>query len=177
MSIESKPPFLFVDEPTTGLDSESALVVMKCLRRLSMNGMTVMVSIHAPSSDILNLFDQLYILAKGGVCIYSGHPEQLRPHLLRVTGIQLNEDDSPIQEYLRIASNNIDDDEQVRKLTRQSMNNDHQRIMIAQLEDGGESRNSFKSISSGIPNYSKKFLFSDLFIQFRRLLHLSFIAD
>ena len=104
MSIESKPPFLFVDEPTTGLDSESALVVMKCLQRLSkQNGITVIVSIHAPSSDILNMFDQLYIIAKGGVCIYSDHPDRLRPHLNRITGIALNEDESPIQEYLRIA--------------------------------------------------------------------------
>ncbi|KAH9512080.1 ABC protein, sub ABCG [Dermatophagoides farinae] len=121
MSIESKPPFLFIDEPTTGLDSESALVVMKCLQRLSeQNGITVIVSIHAPSSDILNMFDQLYIIAKGGVCIYSDHPDRLRPHLNQITGISLNEEDSPIQEYLRIASNGIDD-EQVRKLTQESV--------------------------------------------------------
>ncbi|KAH7643185.1 hypothetical protein HUG17_9876 [Dermatophagoides farinae] len=176
MSIESKPPFLFVDEPTTGLDSESALVVMKCLQRLSkQNGITVIVSIHAPSSDILNMFDQLYIIAKGGVCIYSDQPDLLRPHLNRVTGIALNEDDSPIQEYLRIASNGINDD-QVRKLAQESVQKDHRRLTshINKL-DGNEC--PFESIPKGLPHYSRKFRFFDLWTQVKRLLCFTFIAD
>ncbi|KAH9512085.1 ABC protein, sub ABCG [Dermatophagoides farinae] len=176
MSIESKPPFLFVDEPTTGLDSESALVVMKCLQRLSkQNGITVIVSIHAPSSDILNMFDQLYIIAKGGVCIYSDHPDRLRPHLNRITGIALNEDESPIQEYLRIASNGIDD-EQVRKLTQESFQQ-HHRGLTSHINKLAENKCPFESIPKGIPHYSKKFRFFDLWIQFKRLLCLAFIAD
>ena len=63
MAIDRKPPFLFVDEPTTGLDSESALVVMQCLRRLTeRNPLTILVSIHAPSSDLLILFDQIFAI-------------------------------------------------------------------------------------------------------------------
>ena len=176
MSIESKPPFLFVDEPTTGLDSESALVVMKCLQRLSkQNGITVIVSIHAPSSDILNMFDQLYIIAKGGVCIYSDHPDRLRPHLNRITGIALNEDESPIQEYLRIASNGIDD-EQVRKLTQESFQQ-HHRGLTSHINKLAENKCPFESIPKGIPHYSRKFRFFDLWTQFKRLLCLTFIAD
>ncbi|KAH9501554.1 uncharacterized protein LOC142597725 [Dermatophagoides farinae] len=176
MSIESKPPFLFVDEPTTGLDSESALVVMKCLHRLSrQNGITVIVSIHAPSSDILNMFDQLYIIAKGGVCVYSDQPDRLRPHLNRITGIALNEDDSPIQEYLRIASNGIDD-EQVKKLTQESVQQDHRRL-TSHINKLNENECPFQSIPNGIPHYSKKFRFFDLWTQFKRLLCLTFIAD
>nr|XP_046917637.1 ABC transporter G family member 33-like [Dermatophagoides farinae] len=176
MSIESKPPFLFIDEPTTGLDSESALVVMKCLQRLSeQNGITVIVSIHAPSSDILNMFDQLYIIAKGGVCIYSDHPDRLRPHLNQITGISLNEEDSPIQEYLRIASNGIDD-EQVRKLTQESVQQSHLRL-TSHINKLAENECPFESIPKGIPHYSKKFRFFDLWTQFKRLLCLTFIAD
>ncbi|KAH7642958.1 hypothetical protein HUG17_9649 [Dermatophagoides farinae] len=176
MSIESKPPFLFVDEPTTGLDSESALVVMKCLQRLStQNGITVLVSIHAPSSDILDMFDQLYIIAKGGVCIYSDQPGGLRSHLNQITGIALNEDDSPIQEYLRIASNGIND-EQVRKLTQESVQQDHQRL-TAQFSKFEKEECPFAFIPKGIPHYSRKFRSSDLWTQFWRLLRLTFIAD
>ena len=172
MSIESKPPFLFVDEPTTGLDSESALVVMKCLRRLSMqNNITVMVSIHAPSSDILNLFDQLYIIAKGGICIYSDSPHLLKPHLNQITGITLKEDDSPIQEYLRIASNGASD-EQVRQLTKASVERDHQRMTYLIDEEC-----AFKSIPKGIPHHSRKFCFRDLWTQVKRLFYFTFIAD
>ncbi|KAH9506037.1 ABC protein, sub ABCG [Dermatophagoides farinae] len=176
MSIESKPPFLFIDEPTTGLDSESALVVMKCLQRLStQNGITVLVSIHAPSSDILDMFDQLYIIAKGGVCIYSDQPGGLRSHLNQITGIALNGDDSPIQEYLRIASNGIND-EQVRKLTQESVQQGHQRL-TAQFSKFEKEECPFASIPKGIPHYSRKFRSSDLWTQFRRLLRLTFIAD
>ncbi|KAH7642959.1 hypothetical protein HUG17_9650 [Dermatophagoides farinae] len=176
MSIESKPPFLFVDEPTTGLDSESALVVMKCLQRLStQNGITVLVSIHAPSSDILDMFDQLYIIAKGGVCIYSDQPGGLRSHLNQITGIALNEDDSPIQEYLRIASNGIND-EQVRKLTQESVQQDHQRL-TAHFSKFEKEECPFAFIPKGIPHYSRKFRSSDLWTQFWRLLRLTFIAD
>ena len=106
MSLESKPPFLFVDEPTTGLDSEAALLVMQCLRRLSLNNsLTIMVSIHAPSSEILMLFDHLYILAKGGVCIYSGEPNLMRSYLRQTLQLEMDDDRSPIEEFLRIASN------------------------------------------------------------------------
>ncbi|OTF75332.1 hypothetical protein BLA29_000466, partial [Euroglyphus maynei] len=173
MSIESKPPFLFVDEPTTGLDSESALVVMKCLRRLSMqNDITVIVSIHAPSSDILNMFDQLYIIAKGGVCIYSGQPDLLKSYLNRITGIKLNEDDSPIQEYLRIASNGISD-EQVRKLTMESVQQNHQQITC----NINKEECPFEFIPKGIPRHTKKFQMFDLWTQIKRIIRLTFIVD
>ncbi|OTF74825.1 ABC transporter sub-family G-like protein, partial [Euroglyphus maynei] len=106
MSIELTPPFLFVDEPTTGLDSEAALLVMQCLQRLSANNsLTIMASIHAPSSEILMLFDHVYILAKGGVCIYSGQPNLMRSYLRQTLQLEIDADRSPIEEYLRIASN------------------------------------------------------------------------
>ncbi|OTF83853.1 hypothetical protein BLA29_008023, partial [Euroglyphus maynei] len=106
MAYESKPPFLFVDEPTTGLDSEAALIVMECLRKLAdHNPITIIVSIHAPSSEILSLFDNLYILAKGGVCIFSGPPDDMSFRLECVQQHQIANDRSPIEEYLRIANN------------------------------------------------------------------------
>lgn len=112
MSLRHQPSFLFVDEPTTGLDSNSALVVMKCLRRLADNHrMSVTISIHTPNSDILHLFDKLYVLAKGGVCIYTGPPDMLRPILKERFGMDSSCDDHqedelekpPIEEYLKIA--------------------------------------------------------------------------
>ncbi|OTF83917.1 hypothetical protein BLA29_011986, partial [Euroglyphus maynei] len=112
MSLKHQPSFLFVDEPTTGLDSNSALVVMKCLRRLADNHrMSVTISIHTPNSDILHLFDKLYVLAKGGVCIYAGPPDMLRPILKERFDMDSGccddhqEDElekPPIEEYLKI---------------------------------------------------------------------------
>lgn len=106
MSIDSKPIFLFVDEPTTGLDSEAALLVIKCFQRLCIqNNLTIIASIHSPSSDILNMFDQLYIMAKGGVCIYSDHPSKLTFNLKQILDVEIDLEKPPIEEYLRIASN------------------------------------------------------------------------
>ena len=75
-----QPSFLFLDEPTTGLDSVSALEVVKCFRNLIVTtyqqqqsrSITIIASIHAPSHETISLFDQIYVLSKGGVCIYSG---------------------------------------------------------------------------------------------------------
>ncbi|OTF83402.1 hypothetical protein BLA29_013657, partial [Euroglyphus maynei] len=89
MSLKA-PTFLFVDEPTTGLDSHAALLMVRCLRKLAddpNNRLTILASIHSPNSEILEMFDKLYILAKGGVCIYSGLPTLLRQNLHENIGL------------------------------------------------------------------------------------------
>lgn len=62
------PRILFLDEPTSGLDSSSAREVMASIRRIAeAEGITVIATIHAPSIETLELFDQLMVLAKGKV--------------------------------------------------------------------------------------------------------------
>ena len=86
----STPSFLFLDEPTTGLDSAAALEVIRCLRHLATKyPITIVASIHVPSNEILQLFDQLYVLAKGGVCIYSGSPIFIKKEFFKLHGMQL----------------------------------------------------------------------------------------
>lgn len=86
------PNLLCLDEPTSGLDSHSAEVVMSTLKRVASNHpLTIVTSIHQPTTEILSQFDQLSILARGGVCIYNGTPSQLHislnqvPELLKST--------------------------------------------------------------------------------------------
>ncbi len=68
----SNPSVLFLDEPTTGLDSNSAYLLIKTLKQLSKRGnRTFILSIHQPRSDIFFLFDSLCILSKGKT-IYTG---------------------------------------------------------------------------------------------------------
>ncbi|KAI9354338.1 hypothetical protein DFJ73DRAFT_827456 [Zopfochytrium polystomum] len=66
-----RPAILFLDEPTTGLDTFTALSVIKTLKVLAATGRTVVVTIHQPSSDIYKCFDD-YILMADGRIMYMG---------------------------------------------------------------------------------------------------------
>eukprot|EP01134_Creolimax_fragrantissima_P007704 CFRG7704T1 len=65
------PRVLFLDEPTTGLDSATALEVMMVMRDITNRGRTTIATIHQPSSDVFNLFDKLCLLVAGHV-VYLG---------------------------------------------------------------------------------------------------------
>lgn len=58
---------IFLDEPTTGLDSNTAVTIMFLLRDLANNGRTVVSVIHQPSTEIFNKFDRLILLCKGNI--------------------------------------------------------------------------------------------------------------
>jgi ABC-type multidrug transport system ATPase subunit len=73
------PSLLFLDEPTTGLDSKSALDVAILLRMLADNGRTIIATLHCPSSEILKNFDQIICLCKGEI-VYDGPPTQIIDH-------------------------------------------------------------------------------------------------
>ena len=53
----TNPSIIFLDEPTTGLDSSTAYNVIHLLKQISENGRTVITTIHSPSCDIFNIFD------------------------------------------------------------------------------------------------------------------------
>jgi len=68
------PRVLFLDEPTTGLDSYQALNVMQKLQAMAQEGRTVVVSIHQPRSSIFSLFTGVYVLSQGSP-VYAGSAE------------------------------------------------------------------------------------------------------
>jgi ABC transport system ATP-binding/permease protein len=74
LELMREPVVLFIDEPTSGLSSFDSEKVMVLLRNQALSGKLVFSIIHQPSSDILKMFDKIWILDKGGYMIYDGDP-------------------------------------------------------------------------------------------------------
>jgi ABC-type multidrug transport system ATPase subunit len=74
LELMREPAILFVDEPTSGLSSHDSEKIMNLLKNLTLKGKLVFAIIHQPASDILKLFDRLWLLDKGGYLIYDGDP-------------------------------------------------------------------------------------------------------
>ena len=65
------PCVLVLDEPTSGLDSYTAFEVISAVKTLSTAGLTVLSTIHAPSTSIFHLFDRLMVILDGRM-VYAG---------------------------------------------------------------------------------------------------------
>ncbi|WP_345430136.1 ATP-binding cassette domain-containing protein [Actinoallomurus vinaceus] len=75
-SLVGRPPVLFLDEPTTGLDPVSRLNMWQILRRLVEDGTTVLLTTqHLEEAD--RLADSIAVLSEGRV-IASGTPAELK---------------------------------------------------------------------------------------------------
>ena len=57
---------------TAGLDARAAAIVMRTVRNTVDTGRTVVCTIHQPSIDIFESFDELLLLKRGGRVIYFG---------------------------------------------------------------------------------------------------------
>jgi len=71
VEIINLPDLIFLDEPTTGLDSSISYEVMAAVRNLANQNRTVICTIHQPSPITYFLFDKLLLMAEGRV-IYFG---------------------------------------------------------------------------------------------------------
>lgn len=74
------PQILFCDEPTTGLDSFSAMNVIKLLRRLANEGKMIICAIHQPTSGVFEKFDSVSLLVSGGKLAYHGEVSTVLDH-------------------------------------------------------------------------------------------------
>ncbi|XP_076898366.1 ABC transporter G family member 35-like [Bidens hawaiensis] len=72
VELVANPSIIFMDEPTSGLDARAAAIVMRTVRNTVDTGRTVVCTIHQPSIDIFESFDELLLLKRGGQVIYSG---------------------------------------------------------------------------------------------------------
>lgn len=106
MGIEmaAKPDILFLDEPTSGLDGQSAITIIQLLKKLSQSGRTILCTIHQPSATLMEGFDNLLLLAKGGKTVYEGplgeHCSTALEYFAKYGGKPCGPDENPAEYFL-----------------------------------------------------------------------------
>ncbi|CAI9281118.1 unnamed protein product [Lactuca saligna] len=92
VELVANPSIIFMDEPTSGLDARAAAIVMRAVRNTVDTGRTVVCTIHQPSIDIFESFDELLLLKRGGKIIYAGplgrRSQNVIDHFEEVDGVQ-----------------------------------------------------------------------------------------
>ncbi|KAG0492944.1 hypothetical protein HPP92_006342 [Vanilla planifolia] len=83
VELVANPSIIFMDEPTSGLDARAAAVVMRTVRNTVDTGRTVVCTIHQPSIDIFEAFDELFLMKRGGEEIYVGPLGRNSCHLIK----------------------------------------------------------------------------------------------
>jgi len=95
---------LFLDEPTTGLDANSSLQVMRALRKLADKcNVTVVVTIHQPREQVYEMLDTLVLLSSRGRLVFSGPRDAVAEHLER-QGLPIPPRCNPADYLLDVAS-------------------------------------------------------------------------
>jgi ABC-type multidrug transport system ATPase subunit len=76
VELVANPSIIFMDEPTSGLDARAAAIVMRTVRNTVDTGRTVVCTIHQPSIDIFEAFDEVSEISHRITSIYPLHSSQ-----------------------------------------------------------------------------------------------------
>eukprot|EP00762_Andalucia_godoyi_P004611 ANDGO_05193.mRNA.1 ABC transporter G family member 15 len=94
-------PLLFLDEPTTGLDSSSSLFVMELIINLAKKyGCTIVCTIHQPQFQLFELFDRLLLLSRGKM-VYMGKASE-GPRFFEECGVPVPQYTNPADHFLDV---------------------------------------------------------------------------
>jgi ABC-type multidrug transport system permease subunit len=104
MALIGNPKFVLLDEPTSGLDSFQALSVINTLKELTREGITIIISIHQPSSIIMNLIDNIILISEGQI-VYCG-PTDRASYYFGDIGFQMGNNFNPADFYLDLIALN-----------------------------------------------------------------------
>ncbi|CAJ1886898.1 unnamed protein product [Sphenostylis stenocarpa] len=108
VELVANPSIIFMDEPTSGLDARAAAIVMRTVRNTVDTGRTVVCTIHQPSIDIFEAFDELLLMKSGGQIIYAG-PLGHHSQKLAIAGVpKIKDGYNPATWMLQISSPSIE---------------------------------------------------------------------
>ncbi|XP_052198791.1 ABC transporter G family member 22-like isoform X1 [Diospyros lotus] len=101
------PSLLFLDEPTSSLDSTTALRTVEILQDIAEAGKTVITTIHQPSSRLFHKFDKLILLGKGSL-LYFGKASEAMVYFSSI-GCSPSISMNPAEFLIDLANGNIND--------------------------------------------------------------------
>ncbi|XP_024969108.1 ABC transporter G family member 35-like isoform X3 [Cynara cardunculus var. scolymus] len=109
VELVANPSIIFMDEPTSGLDARAAAIVMRAVRNTVDTGRTVVCTIHQPSIDIFESFDELLLMKRGGQVIYAGplgrNSQQIVDYFEEISGVpEIPEKYNPATWMLEVSS-------------------------------------------------------------------------
>ncbi|XP_077235852.1 pleiotropic drug resistance protein 2-like [Tasmannia lanceolata] len=113
VELVANPSIIFMDEPTSGLDARAAAIVMRTVRNTVNTGRTVVCTIHQPSIDIFEAFDELLLMKRGGQVIYTGPLGQYSQNLIEyfeaIPGVpKIKDGVNPATWMLEVSSSSIE---------------------------------------------------------------------
>ncbi|GLT42698.1 hypothetical protein SLA2020_166840 [Shorea laevis] len=109
----SNPSIIFMDEPTSGLDARAAAIVMSVVKNIVNTNRTIVCTIHQPSIDIFEAFDELMLMKGGGCLIYSGelgqHSNKLIEYFEGIPGVpKIKENYNPATWMLEVTNPSVE---------------------------------------------------------------------
>ena len=100
------PSILFLDEPTTGLDAYTAVLLMRQLKDLGDEGKIIVMSIHQPRYAIYHMFDTVTLLSQGRT-VYHGVAKDAIEYLSGL-GHECPERENPTDFFLDVIAQDED---------------------------------------------------------------------
>ncbi|KAL6531484.1 drug-responsive transcription factor pdr3 [Orobanche minor] len=113
VELVANPSIIFMDEPTTGLDARAAAIVMRAVKNVANTGRTIVCTIHQPSIDIFEAFDEVLLLKPGGRMIYCGPVGQQSSKLIEyfegISGVpRIKDNYNPATWMMEVSSTSVE---------------------------------------------------------------------
>ncbi|KAL6044325.1 putative ATP-dependent permease ADP1 [Balamuthia mandrillaris] len=140
LELLTNPQLLFLDEPTSGLDSATAESVIIMLKRLARQGRTIICTIHQPSSEIFQAFDDLFLVVNGHLA-YAGPVEESKNYFNDL-GFPCPKFTNPSDHFMRLLTKTEDKTEEQHTEQVQT---------IVQAFKDHQNKNNFLEQDSGLP--------------------------
>nr|XP_034591988.1 ABC transporter G family member 28-like [Setaria viridis]TKW21656.1 hypothetical protein SEVIR_4G134100v2 [Setaria viridis] len=146
-----EPSVLILDEPTSGLDSASSLLLLRALRREALEGVNISMVVHQPSYTLYRMFDDLILLAKGGMTVYHGPVKKVEEYFSGL-GIVVPDRVNPPDYYIDILEGIVKPDTKepvnVKDLPIRWMLHNGYEVPRDMLQSSSDSESSFRGEGS-----------------------------